>query len=307
MSRQQSVLVLCLMAVLERMSYYGFRALIVVYAIDESGLNLNRELSLQLNSIFLFLLVFLPIPLGILTDKFSSQTKAIYLGGCIALIGYILLIFVDIKLASVGMLMIAAGTSLVKPNSTILIGRLFEKSNKKRSLAYIILFAAINIGAFIGSIAIGYIVEYTDWSLGFGLAAAANLIYLLIFHFTNKKINQIESNNIDSETLIVSTSKSILVLTFLLIINAIFWTSHSYINSQYTSDIISYSDSEIFGISFSSSLVYSIGAFFSIPLMLIFYLYWFLNGVKSTILNISKSLIFFGVAILFIFFSNEVI
>ena len=76
----QGTLLLTIMSLLERLCYYGVRSVLVLYALDKDGLNIDRNDAFEFYGILTMLLVILPIPFGLLTDKLLGQTKSIYLG-----------------------------------------------------------------------------------------------------------------------------------------------------------------------------------------------------------------------------------
>jgi len=305
-SKTQSVLVLSLMAILERMSYYGVRAVIILYAIGKDGLNLPKEDVLQYYSFFPFLLVFLFVPTGLITDKLLSQKKAIYLGGVLALIGYLALCLGGLQGTIASLIVIAIGTSFVKPNNSILIGRLFEKSDQKRSLGYIAFFTGINVGAFIGTLSIGYLAEEIGWNACFLAAAVGTLTYLMLFYFTNKKMNQPESNNVTDGSNKVILKQSLFIIIFLIIVEVLQSYSYEKVTSVVTENLTNGQDTGLFGIELFSSVIYSISTLISIPIILFFYIYWYQKGVGSTISKISKSLIFIGLGAVSIYFISYI-
>ncbi len=189
-----NVVVLSLTALFERFSYYGMRAIFILYATDATGLQLNTEEALSYMGIMVPLILILPLPLGILTDLVLKQKNAVIIGALISLIGYCIIMAKDLNIVIIGLVIIAVGSSLVKPNLAVLIGREFDKRDSKRVLGFIGLYTAVNIGAFFGIFLAGYLGEKHGWHYGFGLTAAATLVYLIFFLSFKNKFQAIEKN-----------------------------------------------------------------------------------------------------------------
>lgn len=306
LSRTKSILFLSLIAFFERLSFYGMRAILILYAIDTNGLNLNQEDSTSYYSIFTILLVLLPLPLGLITDLTIKQSKAVIIGSITSIIGYLLLITNYFYLVGLGLLLIIIGTSLVSPSISILIGRLFEKSEDKRNLAFLISFISINIGALLSTLAVGYIGENFGWIYGFSIACFSIMIYSVIFFLIKdrlvfKEINIFPKNEenttqiLDSKFVNLYLNNNVTNIIFLIfILNIIFWSLQE-ISSGYFFEIIRKTGDIVFmDLIIPKSFIISMDAIMLFPVMLVFFFIWYFKGIGNSMLKISFSMILLG-------------
>ena len=293
----RGTLLLSLMALCERISYYGVRAIIILYAVDPEGLGVEREISLSFYSAHSALLLFLPIPLGFLIDKVIKQKKAILIGGILSLCGYLLLLINSVCLLLMGLLLVALGTSMVKPSTTILIGRQFKKENRKRSLSYFIFFLAINAGAFLGISIIGYVGEMFSWTYGFLIGAAFTLAYLLMFLFTRHSIKEIEENTLVMKGKVVTLRDSLLFICLLLFIYVVFYKSWGLLATTF-SELTQVKESSIMGYHLPIVSIDLITAIWYYPASFFILIFWFYKGVGKTYSLFILSLLVLVLAIL---------
>lgn len=294
----KGTILLSIVALLERFSYYGIRGLLVLYVMDPNTLNISQEQTLSYFGIWTPALVFAAIPFSLITDKYLGQRNSIYVGGIISLSGYLLLIYQNKFALICSLFLILIGTSLVKPSTTILIGRQFDKVNKKRTLAYMIFFMAINIGAFIGVLGIGYISETYDWKIGFLIAGLSTLTYILIVYIFRSQIKEIETNTTSNPNFSITLKKSLLILPLAVFINIVFWKSQDLELSKFIIIFTNSKDQNLFGYEILRSTFQGISAFWSIPLTIIVFVYWSLKGVTNIFKSIRTSLILLIIAIL---------
>lgn len=291
-------IILSIVSLLERLSYYGSRAILVLFALDTEGLNIERDQYYEYFATFSTLILITPIFTGLLVDKQLGQKRAIFLGGLLSLAGYCLLITQHSLMTVASIFLILIGTSLVKPSTTILIGRQFLKEDRNRTLAYILFFFGINLGAFIGIAGIGYVGEIYSWNYGFMIAAASTLLYILVFHFTEDKIKEIETNNIRINNFKLNLNYTLLIIPFLILLNVIYRQSY---DAEHIDLIVHLSDSDdrtLLSFEIMNSLLSGITSFWSFPLTIGLFVYWKLVGVSDFFKSIVFSLIVLIVAIL---------
>jgi len=291
-------IILSIVSLLERLSYYGSRAILVLFALDSEGLNLEQDQYFEYYATFSALIIIVPILTGLIVVKHLGQKRAVYLGGIISLIGYCLLTTQHSIITIASVFFILIGTSLVKPSTTILIGRQFLKEDRNRTLAYILFFFGINLGALIGIAGIGYIGEVYSWTYGFVIAAASTLLYVLIFKFTEDKIKEIETNNIPISNFRLNLNFTLLLIPFLVLLNVVYRQSY---DTEHIDLIVHLSDSadrKIFNFEIMNSLLSGITSFWFIPLTIGLFVYWKLVGVSEFLKSVVISLIVLIVAIL---------
>lgn len=278
----QGTLLLAIISLLERMSFYGVRGVLVLYALDNNGLNINDNEAYKFYGVLTMLLVILPIPIGLITDKLLGQTKSIYLGGLISSLAYLLFIIPNVTSIYISIALLSIGISLVKPSTIILVGRQFAKEDRNRTLAFIIFFFGINLGAFLGSITIGYIAEMRGWSFGFIIAAIVTFSYLLLLKLYNSLIIKQEINQLKESGIKLSYRKSIPIFLIVILIYTVFEKCSESLVTYYTTQIANSDDKTLLGFDVFDSVMHTITALWSIPVTLAIFIYWKIKGIGRT-------------------------
>lgn len=173
----------------ERFSYYGMRALLVLFltsSLLEGGWGWDRSDALQLYAWYTGLVYITPILGGLIADKLLGYRKAVMLGALIMTIGHACMALESSVTFYMGLGCLIIGNGLFKPNISSIVGQLYTKNPEKKDAAYTIFYMGINAGAFLGILLCGYIGEKIDWSYGFGLAGVFMLFGLLQFSFAQK-------------------------------------------------------------------------------------------------------------------------
>jgi POT family proton-dependent oligopeptide transporter len=194
----------------ERFSFYGMRALLVLFLVSAFGLggwNWPRENALALYGTYLALLYLTPIIGGTLADKYLGNRKAIIIGALIMTLGHAsMAVEASPFFLYLGLLLLVIGTGFFKPNMSSFISILYKDFPEKKDGAYTIFYMGVNAGAFLGIMLCGYMGEELGWSWGFGLAGIFMLLGLLQFTFAhgifgevgkrpNKENKKIEADN----------------------------------------------------------------------------------------------------------------
>ena len=170
----------------ERFSFYGMRALLVLYLVNAMAYPDNE--ALHIYGIYTGLVYLTPLLGGYFADKYINNVNAILIGGILMMIGHALLAFESLFFIGLGFLV--AGNGFFKPNISSMLGNLYEsKPEKLRDEGFSYFYIGINIGAFLAPLIIGFIGEFYSWHLGFLMAAFGMLLGLIVFCL---KINQIE-------------------------------------------------------------------------------------------------------------------
>lgn len=169
----------------ERFSFYGMRALLVLFLVSSFGIggwDWPRENALALYGTYLALLYLTPIIGGTLADKYLGNRKAIIIGALIMTLGHASMAIENIPFfLYLGLFLLVVGTGFFKPNMSSFISILYEEFPEKKDGAYTIFYMGVNAGAFLGIMLCGYLGEILGWSWGFGLAGIFMLLGLLQF------------------------------------------------------------------------------------------------------------------------------
>jgi POT family proton-dependent oligopeptide transporter len=170
----------------ERFSYYGMRAILVLYMIssatgDNPGLGWDSSDALMLYGWYTMLVYVMSIPGGILADKFIGQKKAVLLGGLTLVLGHGILAVESVWAFYTGLALIVLGVGGLKPNISTMVGGLYPPGDERRDSGFIIFYIGINVGAFLSALVVGYIGEKIGWHYGFGLAGIGMLLGQITF------------------------------------------------------------------------------------------------------------------------------
>jgi len=175
----------------ERFSYYGMRAILVLYLVSSTtdgnaGLNWTQPEALALYGWYTMLVYVVSIPGGILADKVFGQKKAVLIGGIILVFGHGILAVEEMWAFYTGLGLIIAGVGLLKPNISTMVGGLYKEGDIRRDKGFTIFYIGINLGAFLSSLIVGYVGENIGWHYGFGLAGIAMALGLIVYLWGQK-------------------------------------------------------------------------------------------------------------------------
>jgi proton-dependent oligopeptide transporter, POT family len=170
----------------ERFSYYGMRALLVLYLTSKTtdinpGVGWSQGDALALYGWYTALVYIMSIPGGILADKFLGQKKSVILGAILLVIGHSVLAYEAMWAFYTGLVFIILGVGCLKPNISTMVGGLYKKGDVRRDKGFTIFYIGINVGAFLSGIVVGYVGEVHGWHYGFGLAGILMVIGLVQF------------------------------------------------------------------------------------------------------------------------------
>lgn len=170
----------------ERFSYYGMRALLVLFLVSEiagGGWGWSREAALGLYATYTGLVYLTPIFGGIVADKLLGYRLAVLLGALLMTLGHAALAFETEFMFYTGLWFLIFGNGFFKPNISTMVGQLYASDEDKKDAAYTIFYMGINAGAFLGILLCGFIGEQIGWSYGFGLAGVFMLLGMVMFYF----------------------------------------------------------------------------------------------------------------------------
>jgi POT family proton-dependent oligopeptide transporter len=170
----------------ERFSYYGMRALLVLFLVSDAaagGWEWSRKEAMGLYGWYTGLVYVTPIIGGMLADAFLGYRRAVLLGALLMTLGHAAMAFETRPAFYAGLILLIIGNGLFKPNISSIVGQLYKNKPEKKDSAYTIFYMGINAGAFFGMLFCGYIGEKISWSYGFGLAGIFMFLGMLMFQF----------------------------------------------------------------------------------------------------------------------------
>jgi POT family proton-dependent oligopeptide transporter len=294
----------------ERFSYYGMRALFVLFLVAETtssnaGFGWTNEEALALYGTYTMLVYLASVPGGWVADRLLGQRKTVMLGGALLCIGHGVLAFNSEIAFYIGCLFIILGVGGLKPNISSMVGGLYKPKDERRDIGFYIFYMGINIGGFLAPILCGYIGEKYNWHYGFGLAALGMLLgqgvyfwgqkYLV--HVGNKMSVKNEADRVLLERPLTKIEKDrvkVLLISFLLII--LFWAAFEQAGGLMNLYASQKTDRNFFGLfEIPASVFQSVNSFFIITLATAvgaFWVRWKKKGKEaSSIFKIALGLV----------------
>ncbi|WP_025741345.1 peptide MFS transporter [Aquimarina pacifica] len=302
----------------ERFSYYGMRALFVLYlttkTVDENpGLGWTSGEALALYGWYTMLVYVASIPGGWIADKLLGQKKSVLIGGILLVVGHSVLAIEEMWAWYSGLGLIIAGVGMLKPNISTMVGGLYKQGDIRRDKGFTIFYIGINLGAFLSSLIVGYVGEVHGWHYGFGLAGigmAFGLVQYLLgqkylvhvgnFLGTSEKVEDKEAmkkplTKIEKDRIVV------LLISFLLVI--VFWGAFEQAGGLMNIYANEKTNRMLMGFEVPASWFQSLNAMFIIFLGTTVALYWAkrkLKGkVSSSLFKMIVGLIIMGTGFFF--------
>lgn len=177
----------------ERMSYYGMRALLVLFmtaSLQKEGLGFTVATAGAIYGLYTGAVYFLGLPGGWIADRLIGGKKAVWYGGLIIFIGHIVLAIDLQNLFFVGLILVATGTGLLKPNISAMVGQQYADNDDRRDSGYALYYMGINIGSLIAYLVNGYLQENWGWHYAFGAAAVGMALGLIQYYFSNNSLSE---------------------------------------------------------------------------------------------------------------------
>jgi proton-dependent oligopeptide transporter, POT family len=173
----------------ERFSYYGMRALLILY-LTKHWMMSDGKANVVYGA-YTSLVYITPVLGGVLADRWLGQRKAVFFGGVLIAFGHALMTVEGrggegdpaMNVFWLALALIIVGTGFLKGNISVIVGQLYKLTDVRRDGAYTIFYMGINIGAALGTILVGYLGETLGWGYGFGLAGVGMVAGLIIFTF----------------------------------------------------------------------------------------------------------------------------
>jgi len=187
----------------ERFSYYGMRAILVLYLVGEvgienAGLGWSNEDALALYGWYTMFVYVASIPGGIIADKILGQKKSVFVGGMLLVAGHSVLAIEAMWAFYTGLTLIVMGVGMLKPNISTMVGGLYPKHEQdKRDLGFYIFYMGINLGAAASALIVGYIGETIGWHYGFGLAGIGMAFGQLTYWYGQRYLTHVGNLVID--------------------------------------------------------------------------------------------------------------
>jgi POT family proton-dependent oligopeptide transporter len=248
---------------IERASYYGLRALVILYMTGEI-LKMDTTEALVIYGWFAGSLVFSQILGGLLGDLIIGNKKSIIIGGVVQAFGAFTLCIPSTYGLYIGLFLIVLGSGFYTPNIIANYGKSYLNKTKLLDAGFTIFYLAINIGAFLGSFLIGYSGEEFGYNVGFVISGLLILISLIPIIKTKEKELSIGEK--------ISIGKRVVTIAMALIIVGLFWGVYEISNIRILDLQIQLGENSTLGI--SKSMWQSLNSVFTLPISLTAIIIW---------------------------------
>ena len=177
----------------ERFSYYGMRALLILYLAEATigenpGMGLDVPTAGAIYGLYTGLVYLLGLPGGWVADQLWGQRKAVFVGGCIIAAGHFSMAVPNDFNFFLGLILIVIGTGLLKPNVSSVVADLYPEGGARRDAGFSIFYMGINVGAFAGPIICGWLGQNWNWHWGFSAAGFGMVLGLIQFRLGYDKL-----------------------------------------------------------------------------------------------------------------------
>ena len=297
----------------ERFSYYGMRAILILYLVKY--FNYSDEFAGSVYGAYTGLVYLTPILGGYIADRFIGFKNAIFLGGTLMMCGHISLAISSIEFFYLGLLLLILGNGFFKPNISTYLGTLYADKPELKDSGFTIFYMGINLGGMFGPLLCGYLGEVHGWHYGFGLAGVGMLAGLIVFKLglptlaANEKSSSQSRESANSELLTPIEKQRILVILIMSIFTMFFWFAFEQAGSSMNLFADRYMDRNLFGTEIPASLFQSVNAFLILALAPLFARLWTDLADKkrepNTPLKFSFAFVLLGIGFLFLVFGSQ--
>ena len=162
----------------ERFSYYGMRALLVLFMVDKvrGGMGMDDKTATSIYGIYTAAVYLMSLPGGWLADRILGAQRAVWYGGIIIAIGHFTLAIPRNETFYLGLVFVVIGSGILKPNMSAMVAELYPEGGARRDAGFTIFYMGVNLGAFIGPIVCSTLGEKINWHYGFGAAGVGMVL-----------------------------------------------------------------------------------------------------------------------------------
>ncbi len=171
----------------ERFSYYGMRALLVLYLVN--ALQWQTADATSLYGTYTMLVYLTPLIGGYLADRFIGTHRSLVIGGFVIAAGHFVLAIPGMTAFYAGLGLVVIGTGFFKSNVSTMVGQLYSKGDSRRDAGFTLFYMGINLGAFLGPIICGYLAQSPSfgWHYGFAAAGVGRVLGLIGYMYGKRK------------------------------------------------------------------------------------------------------------------------
>src|SRR5262245_55346495 len=166
----------------ERFSYYGMRALLILFMTAPAaagGLGFDTGVAGAIYGLYTSSVYMACLPGGWIADRLVGPRRAVLYGGILIAAGHFSMAIPSLATFYLGLTLIVLGTGLLKGNVAVIVGQLYTKEDQRRDAGFSIFYMGINLGAFIAPLVCGYLGQRVSWHVGFGAAGVGMTLGLV--------------------------------------------------------------------------------------------------------------------------------
>ncbi|PYQ30317.1 MAG: hypothetical protein DMF56_05750 [Acidobacteria bacterium] len=280
----------------ERFSYYGMRALLLLYmtgSVLQPGLGFREKRASLIYALYVGTVYLMGVPGGYVADRWLGHRRAVFVGGVFIAAGHFSMAFSSMTTFYLGLCLIILGTGLLKPNVSTIVGTLYTKDDTRRDAGFSLFYMGINLGAFIGPIICTPLGQQINWHIGFACAGVGMVLGLIQYVFGQKylvpvseakpsKIEPLAPEPIAPKTPFTREDWGrIAAASILTLFALIFWAGFEQAGSSLTLFADRATRLTFFGRTFASGLFQSVEPFFVIVFSPVFAWLWLKLGSRN--------------------------
>jgi proton-dependent oligopeptide transporter, POT family len=210
----------------ERYSFYSMSAILTLYMDEALGFDAARIGAVYGG--YIGGVYFMPLFGGFIADRALGFRRSVLIGGVLMLIGHLVLAVEALPFFYSGLVLLACGSGLLKPNISTIVGNLYRDRPELRDAAFNIFYMGINIGGFIAPLGVAWLRANYGWGIAFGSAAVAMLISLIVFIAGRKHLGdaaeRVAAASREAQAVTPEDARSrSLTLLVIFVISAVFW------------------------------------------------------------------------------------
>ncbi len=297
----------------ERFSYYGMRAILVLYMVAplrEGGLAFDVKTASSIYGTYTMSVFLTALPGGLIADRILGARLAVLLGGITIACGHFSMVFTSPVFFYTGLVLISIGTGLLKPNISTMVGSLYGENDPRRDSGFSIFYMGINIGAVLAPLVCGFLAQSQNfkdiiasmgfdpamsWHWGFGAAGVGMTLGLIVFVLQRGRLQHIGQRSTSPKAgapssqisqspdtpLTTADWKRIGAIFIFFLFTILFWAGYEQKGASLNLFAKELVRTEIFGWTFPSSWLQSLTAFFVILLAPFFSWLWIRMGDRQ--------------------------
>lgn len=292
----------------ERFSYYGMRAILVLYMTrtpEQGGLGFGIPEATSLYGSYTMFVYLTNLPGGLIADKILGARLAVLFGGIIIACGHFSMVFPSLPFFYLGLTLIAIGTGLLKPNISSMVGSLYGEDDPRRESGFSIFYMGINLGAVLAPLVCGYLAQgesfkrflssmgfnpASSWHWGFGAAGIGMTLGLIVFlahrqrlaHVGGRTITRKDAPDfVPKKPLTREEWKRVGAIFIFFLFTILFWAAYEQKGASLNLFADKLVDRQVFGWVFPASYMQSLTAFFVILLAPLFAMLWVRMGKRQ--------------------------